>query len=162
MQYLQGKWNGVIVVSRQKVSQNSFHSRLLLHLAVCRSQWVSIKHIWNRDNLSLHHKSQILYTCHREARERTQDHNWTIPSELLVVSCSDSVLAPVMCSDTTSGDVGSWRWVEPVELWLDKVVKKRSSESTRTEESILHGCQKRYCWLPGQATTSVYFQEVFA
>lgn len=38
MQYLQGKGNGVIVVSRQKVSQNSFHSRLLLHLAVCRSQ----------------------------------------------------------------------------------------------------------------------------
>ena len=59
MQYLQGKWNGVIVVSRQKVRQNSFHSRLLLHLAVCRSQWVSIKHIWNRDKLSLHHNIKL-------------------------------------------------------------------------------------------------------
>lgn len=59
MQYLQGKGNGVIVVSRQKVSQNSFHSRLLLHLAVCRSQWVSIKHIWNRHMSGLHHNIKV-------------------------------------------------------------------------------------------------------
>lgn len=55
----------------------------------------------------------------------------TIPSELLVVSASESAFAnavpPVSWSDTTSGGVGSWRREGLVELWLDKVVRKRSS-----------------------------------
>lgn len=52
--------------------------------------------------------------------------NLTVPSELLPVSRSGG--PPTDDSEITSGGVGNCRWVELVELWLDKVVKKRSSK----------------------------------
>lgn len=65
-----------------------------------------------------------------------------IPSELPAASGSERTLAkvdpPVNWSDTTSGGVGSWSREELVELWLDRVVKKRSSvEEIYRQQSIL-------------------------
>lgn len=50
----------------------------------------------------------------------------TLPSEPLAVSRSEG--PPINCSARASGGVGNWRCVELVELWLDRVVKKRSSK----------------------------------
>lgn len=58
-----------------------------------------------------------------------------LPSEPLAVSRSEG--PPTNCSARASGGVGSWRWVELVELWLDRVVKKRSSKETHDLKWII-------------------------